>query len=267
MTTFSHRRFSTSAAAPAVRGGVTIALDADNPGRFGGDQAAPIWLFLSRWFRNPLRTGSVVPSGRPLAEALARQVDGRTEGMVIELGAGTGIVTEALIDSGIHPERILVVESDRHFTEHLRRRLRGICVVEGNALRLGEIARKAGVARVAAVVSSLPFLFMDVRHQCMILKSAFRLMAYEGPFVQFTYGPFSPVPESIIRRFGLEVNFADYVWLNLPPAAVWRYERIREPDQQLRPAAASNSNAAPPTHRYDRACVGSDSRDDCEQAC
>lgn len=233
------------------------------------DRAAPIWLFLSRWFRNPLRTGAIVPSGRPLAEALARQIDGRTEGMVIELGAGTGIVTEALIDSGIRPERILVVEFDRRFAEHLRYRLREIRVIEGNASRLGEIAREAGVARVAAVVSSLPLLFMNVRRQCAILKSAFRLMENEGPFVQFTYGPFPPVSEPIVRRLKLGVSRADYVWLNLPPAAIWRYERIGEPDQRPRTAvgAASNSGAAPRAHRDDPARAENDPGNGCEQAC
>ena len=231
------------------------------------DRAAPIWLFLSRWLRNPLRMGSVVPSGRPLAEALARQIDGRTEGTVVELGAGTGIVTEALIDSGVRPERLLVMEYDNRMAEHLRRRLRGIRVVEGDASRLGEIAREASIARVAAVVSSLPFLFMNARQQCAILRSAFRLMANEGPFVQFTYGPFPPVSEPIVRRLKLGVSRADYVWLNLPPAAIWRYERIGEPDRRLQTAfgVAPNLSAAPQTHRHGRARAENDPDNGCEQ--
>ncbi len=250
---------------PRIIGGCLPARDRSS---LVDDRAAPIWLFLSRWLRNPLRTGSVVPSGRPLAEALARQIDGRTEGMVVELGAGTGIVTEAIIDSGVRPERMLVVEYDSRMAEHLRRRLRGIRVVEGNASRLGEIAREASITRVAAVVSSLPFLFMNVRQQCAILRSAFRLMANEGPFVQFTYGPFPPVSELIVRRLKLGTSQADYVWLNLPPAAIWRYERNRELGQPLQTAvgAASNSSAAPQMHRHGHARAGNDPGNGYEQA-
>ncbi|MBM3582557.1 MAG: hypothetical protein FJX37_11425 [Alphaproteobacteria bacterium] len=204
------------------------------------DLAVPAWLFLSRWFRNPLRTGSVLPSGRPLAEALARQIDGRTRGTIVELGAGTGSVTEALINSGVRPERMLIVEFDSRMAEHLRRRFRGAHVVESNASRLGKIAREAGVTRAAAVVSSLPFLFMSIRQQGAILKSAFRLMATEGPFIQFTYGPFPPVSEPIIRRLKLKVIRADHIWLNLPPAAIWRYECLGKSGQQ------DNAWAAPP---------------------
>ena len=250
---------------PRIMGGELSAPDRSS---LVDDRAAPIWLFLSRWFCNPLRTGAIMPSGRPLAEALARQIDGRTEGMVVELGAGTGIVTEAIIDSGVRPERMLVVEYDSRMAEHLRRRLRGIRVVEGNASRLGEIAREASITRVAAVVSSLPFLFMNVRQQCAILRSAFRLMANEGPFVQFTYGPVQPVSEPIVRRLKLGVSRADHVWLNLPPATIWRYERIGEPDQRLRTAfgTASNSGAAPRTHRHGHPRAENDPGNGCEQA-
>jgi phosphatidylethanolamine/phosphatidyl-N-methylethanolamine N-methyltransferase len=43
-----------------------------------------------------------------------------------------------------------------------------------------------------------------------------------GTFVQYTYGVLSPLHR---RDFGLEGTVAQRVWRNLPPAAVWRFNR------------------------------------------
>src|SRR5262245_66124481 len=61
-------------------------------------------LFLKRWLRRPFAIGAVVPSGRPLAEAMAEttlaNLDGQA-GHVVEMGAGTGPVTRAVFDTRI----------------------------------------------------------------------------------------------------------------------------------------------------------------------
>ena len=98
-------------------------------------------LFLKRWLRRPLSMGAVVPSGRLLAEALAQTtlsaIQGR-EGHVIELGAGTGEVTKALLAAGIPGERLALVERDTELAAFLRRRFREPSIIEGDAARLRE---------------------------------------------------------------------------------------------------------------------------------
>jgi phosphatidylethanolamine/phosphatidyl-N-methylethanolamine N-methyltransferase len=73
-------------------------------------------LFLKRWLRRPFAMGAVVPSGRLLAEAMARttlSVMAGRDGHVIELGAGTGEVTKALLAAGIPAGRLALVERDK----------------------------------------------------------------------------------------------------------------------------------------------------------
>ena len=53
--------------------------------------------FIRSWMEEPLAMGAVMPSGKPLARAMAKCVDPETEGSVIELGPGTGAVTAALV--------------------------------------------------------------------------------------------------------------------------------------------------------------------------
>ncbi|MGB6652455.1 MAG: hypothetical protein WBE64_09845, partial [Xanthobacteraceae bacterium] len=53
--------------------------------------------FLRSWIERPLTVGAVTPSGKILARAMARYVDPKSTGPVVELGPGTGPVTEALV--------------------------------------------------------------------------------------------------------------------------------------------------------------------------
>src|SRR5215470_16399254 len=118
-------------------------------------------LFLKRWLRRPLAMGAVVPSGRPLGHAMARAtlaaMAGR-DGHVVELGAGAGHVTKALLSAGIPAERLALVERDPELAAFLRRHFPGPKVLEGDASRLPRLLDAHGIERIAAVVSSLPLL-------------------------------------------------------------------------------------------------------------
>ena len=67
-------------------------------------------LFLQEWLANPRRTGSVVPSSRQLAAAMARWLPADPESFVLELGPGTGIITEALLKHGLREEKLVAIE-------------------------------------------------------------------------------------------------------------------------------------------------------------
>lgn len=188
--------------------------------------------FFFQWTRNPAEVGSIVPSSRLLAEAMAGQVDGLQDGIVVEIGAGTGTVSQALLDAGVQPKRLLIVEQNARLAEFLCRRFPGIRVACGDASRLVSIARRESLARVAAVVSGLPFLLIGERKRYAILKQAFDVMGGDGRFVQFTYGLLSPVPRPLMSRLGLKAQRTNHVWFNLPPASIWRFERIRPPSER-----------------------------------
>lgn len=184
--------------------------------------------FLKSWFDNPMQIGAVAPSGAALAETMARAVDPAVRGPIIELGPGTGVVTRALLKRGIAPSRLLLVEFDPAFCALLAERYPGVRIVKGDAYRLAETLRGSLDAFPAAVVSSLPLLMKPEPMRSALLAAAFDLMAPDGIFVQFTYGPSSPVP----RDAAFAVEGSPRIWLNFPPARVWVYRRAgkREPE-------------------------------------
>ena len=172
--------------------------------------------------------GAVVPSGRLLAEALAltavRELEGR-DGHVIELGAGTGEVTKALLANGIPPERLALVERDPELAAFLRRHFRGPKIVEGDAARLPHLLSAAGVARVATVVSGLPLLSLPAEVVTGIVHGVFDALPRGAALVQFTYGPAPPVPKTLRENLHLVGAHGRRIWRNVPPAVVWTFRR------------------------------------------
>lgn len=174
--------------------------------------------FIASWLQHPLKVGAVSPSGRALARALAAEVDPSVPGPVIELGPGTGPVTEALVARGVAPERLVLVEYDREFCALLRQKFPGATVVEGDAYALGDTLAGLLEEPAAAVVSSLPLMTRPLTVRMRLLNAAMRLLRRGAPYVQFTYAVVAPIPS---RRY--RVTASPRIWKNLPPARVWVY--------------------------------------------
>ncbi len=191
------------------------------------DRLADEARFIKSWLDNPLLTGAVTPSGPALAQMMARAIDPTATGPIIELGPGTGAITQALLDRGIEAERLILVEFDEKFCALLAQRFPGVRVIRGDAYDLATSFRGSLAAPAAAVVSSLPLLTKPERLRLALLADAFDLMAPDGVFVQFTYSLNSPIPRKA-PSFAFEAEVSPRIWLNLPPARVWVYRRAGE---------------------------------------
>lgn len=176
--------------------------------------------FIRSWIDKPLRTGAVMPSSKALARAMARSVDPDAAGPVIELGPGTGPVTAALVERGIDPSRLVLVEFNPDFCRLLRNRYPAATVLQGDAYRLRRLLETTLKEPAAAIVSSLPLLTKPLRTRLRLMADAVSLMKPCAPFVQFTYGLVPPIPKSLS---GISAEPSNLIWLNIPPARVWVY--------------------------------------------
>ena len=145
-----------------------------------------------------------------------------SHGLVIELGPGTGPVTQALIGAGLAPERLVLVEYDAAFCRLLRQRFAHASIIEGDAYDLPRTLASFAGQPIAAVVSSLPLLNQPPPRRTKLIADAFALMGPSGVFVQFTYGLQSPIPrEACANRYSAIRSRP--ILRNLPPAFVWTY--------------------------------------------
>jgi phosphatidylethanolamine/phosphatidyl-N-methylethanolamine N-methyltransferase len=178
--------------------------------------------FIRSWFERPLSTGAVTPSGRLLARTMARYVDPDIPGPIIELGPGTGPVTEALIGEGIDPQRLVLVEFNPAFCKLLQKRFPDATVVQGDAYSLRHVLGGILQGPAAALVSGLPLVTKPMRMRLRLLREAFELLRPGAPFVQFTYAVVPPIPRKLT---GVRAEASERIWKNMPPARVWVYRK------------------------------------------
>jgi phosphatidylethanolamine/phosphatidyl-N-methylethanolamine N-methyltransferase len=179
--------------------------------------------FIRSWIERPLSTGAVTPSGKILARTMARYVNPNSIGPVVELGPGTGPVTEALVEAGVDPARLVLVESNPAFCRILRARYPDATLVQGDAYGMRRLLQTLLLQPAAAMVSGLPLITKPVKMRLRLIRDAFDLMVPGAPFVQFTYAVASPLP----KRFGgFSIEASDRIWMNIPPARVWVYRKV-----------------------------------------
>jgi phosphatidylethanolamine/phosphatidyl-N-methylethanolamine N-methyltransferase len=142
--------------------------------------------------------------------------------MILEVGAGTGSITAALLDRGVCPERLFVIERDPHLASYLQGRFPRVRVRCGDALHAASILSGDGVPKIHTVLSSLPIRNFKPVDQVAMIRAMLKTLVPKGEIVQYTYAPNCPVPAA---RLGLKAECLGRVWMNLPPAAVWRFTR------------------------------------------
>ena len=163
-----------------------------------------------------------MPSGRVLARTMASYVDVESDAPVVELGPGTGAITNALIARGVDQKRLVLVEYNPGFCALLRDRYPQAQVIQGDAYRLRDSLREVLGSPASAVVSGLPLVTKPMQTRLRLIRDAFLALAPGAPFVQFTYSVAPPIPRSLP---GVSTEASERVWINLPPARVWVYRK------------------------------------------
>jgi len=181
-------------------------------------------MFFRSWIAEPLRVAAITPSGNALAELITQEITPYT-GCVIELGPGTGVFTAKLLERGVKPEDLTLIEYGSDFARYLNFRFPRSRVLWMDASRLRNLELQT---TVNAVISGLPLLSMPTRKIMCILDGAFSHLKQGGAFYQFTYSLRCPIARPILERLGLRATLIGRAMLNVPPASVYRITRRRE---------------------------------------
>lgn len=189
------------------------------PARKIGQDVANARLFFRRWMANPLQMGSIVPSSPALCRRVAAQSRVAPGQVVVELGAGTGVISRALLDGGLPAERLCVVEIVPDMAAHLRAALPGARVIEGDARRLPQLIPPELRGRIGGVVVGIPLVLLPLAEQRRFID-AIEAVAPGLGFILYSYCVTSPLPW---KKHGLQPRREAWTPRNFPPASVWRY--------------------------------------------
>ena len=181
-------------------------------------------MFLREWFADPQRTGSVTPSSPKLAAAMARWLPADPESYVLELGPGTGAVTEALIGRGLREDRLVAIERNPKMARLLRKRFRSAHIITGDAWHLDDLLRERPepIESVGAVISSLPLLNFAPEEAEGLAQKIRTMLEPQGKWVQYSYRIHKRRTRGT-SKFHLLAS--KIVWFNLPPARVNVYQK------------------------------------------
>lgn len=178
-----------------------------------------IYYFFKALLLNPKSIGAIYPSSEYLATAMASHIPVSTPGLIVELGAGTGVITEAILKRGISPERLILIESSSDLVNDLREHFRNVKVIEGHAEDLITLLQ-GQTEPIIAIVSSLPLRSLGQTATHRILEQIPQVLSKKGIYIPFTYdlrrdNAFYPSHYHLIR--------SQIVWKNIPPAKVEVY--------------------------------------------
>lgn len=164
--------------------------------------------------QNPASTGAVLPSSRALADAMANAAAGAD--LVVELGAGTGAVTQALLHR-LPGVPLIAVELQAPLAQRLRHRFPAADVRQASAKQVVD-ALFDHPGRIV-LVSSLPFRSLPGHVATETAHSLCRFLAHDPArkLVQFTYHFRAPFPASRHLRW----RRTRVIWRNTPPAGIW----------------------------------------------
>jgi phosphatidylethanolamine/phosphatidyl-N-methylethanolamine N-methyltransferase len=176
-------------------------------------------LFLREWFANPQRTGSVAPSSPKLAAAMAHWLPSDPKSFVLELGPGTGAVTEALIKRGLREDRLVAIEHNPKMAHLLREKFPRAQIITGDAWHLDVLlrGRREPIESVGAVISSLPLLNFPLKEAEALAQKIRNILEPHGNWVQYSYRIHKLRPRG---SSSFRLRASKIVWLNLPPARV-----------------------------------------------
>lgn len=178
------------------------------------------WTFLKSFISSPKAVGSVVPSSRYLVNVIVAGIDWPTLDSMAELGAGTGVVTEAIDRQRSRESEFLVFESDRSMRAALETRYDSVAVHD-NALDLRKVMESRGLSGLDCIVSGLPFVNFSQADRKFLLKEFHDLLNPGGIFVALQ---FSRNIRPDLKALYDEMDMT-HVWANVPPAFVYHCRR------------------------------------------
>jgi phosphatidylethanolamine/phosphatidyl-N-methylethanolamine N-methyltransferase len=181
-------------------------------------------LFLQEWLANPQRTGSVAPSSRQLAAAMAHWLPSDPESFVLELGPGTGAVTEMLIKRGLREDRLVAIEHNPKLARLLREKFPCAHIITGDAWHLDVLlrGRREPIESVGAVISSLPLLNFPLEQAEALTQKIRSVLQSHGNWVQYSY---HLGKKQVRGSSSFRLHASKIVWLNFPPARVSVFQK------------------------------------------
>lgn len=185
-------------------------------------------IFFKQWIRSPAKLGTFAPVSTKLANLVVRNIDFTTNPLIVEIGAGTGRISRSLLNAGINPRNLFMVELDEQLVGFLKKSLVTVYqedidkhVIKGDASNIHSLLPNELIGKIDYVVSAIPLMYMDEESREEIITTSLNVLKPKTGFIlHVSYSPISPVK---FMSNDLIQNCLTSLWNNIPPGFIWKF--------------------------------------------
>jgi phosphatidylethanolamine/phosphatidyl-N-methylethanolamine N-methyltransferase len=196
-------------------------------------------MFAEEAFADFSTTAAISPSSPHLAAAMLRPLPLARARVVVELGAGTGAITQALLAEMPPLATLVVFEINLRFYNYLKTHFSDprLVLIHSSAENLDRELLERGYQEVDAVASSLGLGLMSDRERHTLFERLLPFVHDRAVLTQYQYIHALQCEKGRVRRLDLRPLLGQYfasveskvVWRNLPPAFVFSCRRTATP--------------------------------------
>ena len=194
---------------------------------FGADTGLEYNLkFFTQFIINPARTAAVLPSSNGLCEYMTDLAGLNDVSTVIELGSGTGVITEKIMRKKAESTTFFALEINPAFVEATKNKCPDAIVYQSSAENVMKHLEMHGESGCDRIISSLPWSTFKGETQQLILDSIYDVLKPGGIFLTYAYvlGVVAPAAwrfkKKLYAKFD-KVETSRIVWNNIPPAFIY----------------------------------------------
>jgi phospholipid N-methyltransferase len=174
--------------------------------------------FLLEGIRNFKEVGTITRSSPAMCKKIASLIDSENDKIVIEIGAGDGVITKHLLKKLPKDGKLITFEINENLCDLIREiQDDRLVVINKGAEHMQESLSEMSINNVDAVVSAIPFLVLPKKLASEILKQCYSVLKANGNYMQVHYAK--------KLRFFYQKVFGNitihFIPVNLPPAYVF----------------------------------------------
>ena len=181
--------------------------------------------FILETLRNPKSTGAIAPSSKRLVNLILKEADLENAKVVVELGPGTGVFTEKILENLKGDTKFYAIETNKSFSDSLKEQFPEVVFHHGSAEDIKKYLGTHSISYCDRIISGLPWTAFSVEVQRRLLSKIYDSLEPGGIFVTFSYYPFNHLPRGKGFKNLLSEYFSDVyrteIVSNIPPAFVY----------------------------------------------
>ncbi len=174
--------------------------------------------FFKESIKNLKTVGTITRSSKYLCKGMIKPIDFSKVDVIIELGAGDGVVTEHILDAMSPNTKLLAFELNSKFCNQMRQKFNDdrLIIIEDDASKIKHYLEKHNLKKADAIISALPFTILPEEITYNIINTCKDNMVKDGTYVQIHY---SLIPKKYYKTVFGNVDIS-FIPLNVPPAWV-----------------------------------------------